>query len=155
MHKLYLTDSEVSIIEGAEPIIAEFGGFPSMENGTLCSVDVKTDRKHFDVTLLFDIKRWHEVSSSYFDNLPSFSHRYIELLFHHADDVTLARASLGIYGEIKFENTHNTNNWRMPSLPYRPLIVDRPFCAFHIRRDLRIYFNEEACRISAIAKDER
>ena len=35
MHKIYLTEPEVSVINGADVIVEECGGFPSMENGRL------------------------------------------------------------------------------------------------------------------------
>ena len=33
MHKIFLTDEEISFISGAEIIKNELGGFPSMEDG--------------------------------------------------------------------------------------------------------------------------
>ena len=41
MHKFFMTEPEVSIIRGAEAIVEELGGFPSMENGRLVSISIE------------------------------------------------------------------------------------------------------------------
>ena len=156
MHKLYLTNFEASIIGGAEAIITKYGGFPSMENGSLCALEVErieAEQSFVNVKLVFDIRHWHEVCSLYHD-LPALSHRYIEISFHKAKAISFDHAPIGNIGEIQFENTANQSHWRANSLPFQPIMVERPYCVFHIRRDLRIDFHEKECQITAISHNK-
>ena len=61
MHKIFLTAPKVSFIVGADEIVEELGGFPSMENSNLLSISVQNcelDNHRYNVSLVFDIEKW-------------------------------------------------------------------------------------------------
>lgn len=157
MHKIFLTDPETSIIHGADKIIAEFGGFPSMENGKLCSVTIKESSlgyARYDIFLMFDVEKWAIDSSDYVD-IPKSSYKFIELSFLCARNISINRPLMHDCGEIKFGNTFDRRKMYQDSLPQHPIVIDRPFCTFYIKagRDFVIEFDECECQISAAVKD--
>ena len=155
MHKIKLTDNETAVICGSDKIIDEFGCFPSMENGRLCSVEVKensSDSSKKDIVLCFDTNHWYETSSLYLE-LPKPRLRYITLSFIKADGIIFNSRAIGASGEIKFGNTIDREAMHQDCLPYKTPILERPFCSFYVRggSDLIIEFNECECKITAEA----
>lgn len=157
MHKIYLTRPEASIIHGAERIVAEFGGFPSMENAKLCRINIKDSELpygRYDISLLFDIWHWGEVSSLYMD-IPIPAHRFIELSFQRARDISVNSPYMMECGEFKFGNTTDRKKMYQDDMPSNTIIVERPFCSFYMQagRDFVIEFEEDECLISATLRD--
>lgn len=163
MHKLFLTETECGIIEGADKIISAVGGgFPSMENGMLIqtSIEVNRDKPYLhDVFLTFDISGWKkavkyyedsELGTVYYDeNGPSI----ISLRFTGAREVFIDYDSQGSTSEavdIYFSNTADRTLLFRDGLPGRAREIPRPFTCFYLAaRQLIIEFFEDECRIFA------
>lgn len=158
MHKIYLTEPEVSIIKGADVIVKECGGFPSMENGHLCSIKIQKTKDtlaRYDVVLLFDIEKWAS-DSAFYMHVPKIFHKYIEMTFRCVENVYVNNPCMSsTCGEIKFGNLSDRNKMHQDILPGRATIINRPFCVFYIRsgNELVIDFDEEECTISAVFND--
>lgn len=158
MHKIYLTEPEVSVINGADVIVEECGGFPSMENGRLCSIKMEKSKDDFgyNVVLLFDIEKWASDSALYMD-IPKISHRFIEMSFCGVSNVYINHPNMSsTCGEIKFNNTPDRKKMCQDSSPERVPVISRPFCTFYIRNDSNLVFDfdERECKISARFKDQ-
>lgn len=153
MHKLYLTEPEVSFICGADAIVAELGGFPSMENGKLIDVSIAPSHPYgYNVFLVFDIENWAAVSSRYrYANIPRPKHRYIRMCFFGVQRVYIDSPHLDGCGEIKFGNTTDRKKMYQDDSPLRPIIVERPFYSFYIRdgSDFVLEFNDSKCWVEA------
>lgn len=156
MHKIFLTEQEASVISGSEEIIKELGGFPSMENGNLCSICVKRSDPDFkyDISMIFDIEKWKNDSSAY-KEFSSSAIRFIDLKFKGARSIQLNNPIMTYCNEIKFSNTLDKDNWNRDNSPFHTKIIKRPFCVFYIGtgRELAIEFDESECLISASARE--
>ena len=154
MHKLYLTGQEVSVIQGAEEIVREYGGFPSMENGRLLSLEVTADIRlygRYAVSLVYDIKGWHKASSLYFD-LPKLNRRFIRMYFQGVWSVQVNSPDMRDgCSEIKFGNSFDRKEMWRDQDPRRVEEIERPFCVFFDARDKNIIleFAEGECEIRA------
>lgn len=157
MHKFFMTEPEVSIIRGADAIIEELGGCPSMENGRLVSISIEDCelagwRCARSITLLFDIYNWARDTSRYVD-IPKPKHHYIRMRFSSLRDFYINTPIMDHCGEFKFGNTTNRDKMRqdMGTGP-NPPIVERPFCCFYMRSAYEgfiLEFDENTCEISA------
>lgn len=157
MHKIFMTEPEASIIKGADAIIEELGGFPSMENGRLVSISIKDCglegwRCARDITLVFDIYNWARDSSRYV-NISKPKHRFIKMRFSPLRDFYINTPSMDYCGEFKFGNTADRDKMRQDmGTGLNPPIVERPFCCFYMRSaydGLILEFDEDTCEISA------
>ena len=153
MHKIFLTDEEVSFISGAETIINELGGFLSMEDGRLVKVCIdECSNKHF-ASLLFDITGWIE-NASYYKKIPVTAKTKIKIVFSGKFDIKIVGNLCDICGEIKFGN-EESRPMSQDDLPGYAPTIKRPFSVFCIRDEsnLCIDFFEEYCSVSASFED--
>ena len=160
MHKFFMTAQEVSIIRGADAIVEELGGFPSMENGRLVSISVESvdERSSLcNITLVFDIWKWAVDTSRYIE-IPKPKHRYIRMRFSSLRDYEIRQPSMRNCGEFKFGNTVDRKKMLQdPGTGLNPPIVERPFCSFYMRsghEGLVLEFDEVRCKISAEFLDD-
>ncbi len=168
MHKTYLNEEEVQLIKGADKIVKKIGGFPSMENGRLCSFLVKESEKEFcnDIELIFDIAGWLHTLDFYLTGCKDindkiwdpyrhkdFRERHVKMLFHNCKRFNLQGLPLLHNGEIKFGGVkqNEEKNRYQDRLPGHDIIIDRPYTCFYIcvGDELIIYFDESECEISA------
>ena len=153
MHKIFLTEEEVSFISGAETIVDELGGFPSMEDGSLIKVCIEEDGYKQFVSLVFDITGWIK-NAGYYIKIPATSKRRIKIVFSGKFDLMIVGNLRGIQGEIKFGN-QESRPMEQDDLPGYAPIIKRPFSVFCVRneRNLCIEFFEEYCCVSASFED--
>ena len=149
MHKFYLNNTECSIIQGAQEIVSRFGGFPSMENGTLISVTVErsSERSRYDVKLVFDITGWAKMVLSDKDSGTDVK---ICMSFEGCRSiVTRIEPWSNPCGEIKFGD--GMEEMRQDGHPSHIIEIPRPYGAFCIRssHEFLIEFDESECWISA------
>ena len=149
MHKYFLTEEECSIINGADIIADEIGGFPSMEDGELLQFNFEKafgDKAKDRLTLVYDIRGWHKNCSYYLDLRP-LKHTKIMMVFEGRLNVKYI--SDNVWGEIKFGN--NISIMAQDGDPLNINVVKRPFTCFCMRdkRNLCVDFFEEDCLISA------
>ena len=158
MHKIFLTEPEVSFIKGADAIVKELGGFPSMENGKLVEISVRNGLSYsrYNVSLVFDIEEWGRASSRYM-NIPKPQNMYIQMEFLNVRDVFISSPSINECGEFKFGNTLDREKMYQDDLPSRPIIVERPFCTFYMQagRDFVLEFDDSDCLVLALFLKER
>ena len=154
MHKFYLNNTEGDIIQGAQEIVSRFGGFPSMENGTLISVTVErsSERFRYDVKLVFDITSWAEMVLS--DKDIGSTGAKICMSFEGCRSIAARTDAMhGPCGEIKFGD--GMEEMRQDGHPSHIIEIPRPYRVFCIRSShaFQIEFEEEECRISAAVMD--
>lgn len=159
MHKIFLTEPEVSFIKGADAIVKELGGFPSMENGKLVEISVQDaglNYSRYNVTLVFDIEGWGRASSRYM-NIPKPQNMYIQMDFLNVRDVFISGPSINECGEFKFGNTLDRKEMYQDDLPSRPIIVERPFCTFYMQAglDFVLEFDDADCLVFASFLENR
>ena len=155
MHKIFLTEQEVSIINGADAVVKEFGGFPSMENGRIHRLMMSgCGYGCCSVTIVFDVMGWADVSSRYTD-IPKPAHKFLQLNFSQVRKVYMGDLKFDNPGEIKFGNTLDRSKMHQDIHPSCPVVVERPFCTFYMRSgsDFVIEFSEEECWIEASFAD--
>lgn len=153
MHKIFLTAPEVSFIVGADEIVEDLGGFPSMENSNLLSISVQnsgSDNQRYNVSLVFDIEKWAIESSRYVD-IPTLKHKYILLCFFNVRQVDIHSPSMNVCGEFKFGNTTDRKKMYQDVLPSEPIVVNRPFCSFYMQsgQDFVLEFEDDTCTVFA------
>ncbi len=159
MHKLYLTNPECEIINGAENIIDVIGGFPSMEDAHLIELLIKkrADYSAGDITLLFDISGWKQIAPYYQEagKVKTFEQNLIRINFQNVRDVKLINP-FSAHGEIKFSNTADPKQMYQDDRVSNTPIIQPPFCCFYIRsRNVIIEFDEKNCTISAHFENNR
>lgn len=157
MHKYYLTDQECMVIQNAEEIIGELGGFPSMENGELIGVEIIHNpvngrignESRISVSLTFDIEVWIRCVE-HLGRVVNNKRKRIKMRFDGINGFRLD--SMAIWpgcGEIKFGNEGYP--MMQDSVPEVTRDVPRPYNSFYIRSGfgLVLYFSESECVISA------
>lgn len=159
MHKIFLTEPEVSFIHGADAIVDVFGGFPSMEGSRLLEISVRDSGlgyKRYNVSLVFDIAGWRRVSSVYMP-IPEPKNMYIQMQFFNVRDVFISSPSIDLCGEFKFGNTFDRGEMYQDDVPSRPIIVERPFCTFYMQagHDFVLEFDEAECKVFASFLEKR
>lgn len=149
MHKIFLTDEEISFISGAETIINELGGFPSMEDGRLIKICLDECGDKQFLSLLFDITGWIG-NAGYYKKLPETAKTKIKIVFSGKFDIKIVGNLRDIRGEIKFGN-QEIRPMSQDYLPGSAPNIKRPFSVFCIQdeRNLCIDFFEEYCSVSA------
>lgn len=153
MHKIFLTEPEVAFINGADAIVEELGGFPSMENGKLLGVSIQDSGscyRRYNVSLVFDIEKW-AVDSSHYMNIPKPKHRYIQIRFFNVRQVFIDSPSLSECGEFKFGNTTDRKKTYQDDMPSHPIIIERPFYSFYMRsgHEIVLEFEDDQCKVIA------
>lgn len=145
MHKVYLTEEECSIIQGAQDIIDVLGGFPSMEDGELVSIGITANKNNparYDVSLLFDISGWIRVcgfnsrmeNAVYqYPNIVNPKYTRIRLSFEQAENIVINGINMDRCGEIKFTDTWDRRAVRQDDHPSTTPRIKRPFLGFGIR----------------------
>ena len=162
MHKVFLTEEECSIIQGAQEIVEVFGGFPSMENGELLSIEIKAHKqtRRYDVALLFDLSGWFEACSFHakggkgffpYPDIQNPPFTKIKLLFEKVEGINVNDIAMSICGEIKFTNKPDYRTIVQDEHPSTTPRIPRPFCGFGIRYGSQMFisFFEEEVIISA------
>ncbi len=157
MHKYYLTDQECMVIQNAEDIIRDLGGFPSMENGELIGIEICHNptsgrignESRISVSLTFDIEVWMQCVE-HLGRVVNNKHKRIKMQFDGINGFRLD--SMAIWtacGEIKFGNERYP--MRQDSVPEVTYDVPRPYSSFYIRSGsgVVLYFSESECIISA------
>ena len=160
MHKTYLNEVELEVIEGADKIVEKIGGFPSMENGRLTSYSVKNlETVLIDVELIFDLKGWiHTLDFHYTYDYKGdknyyhkeFNERHIKMTFRKCHRIETEGYGLG--GDIYFGGPEQCDLRRRhrDKLPGHAIIIERPFCCFYTaHNEIAIFFDENECEISA------
>ena len=158
MHKIYMTSPELSFFQGAEPIVEELGGFPSMENGKLLSISIQDSGmsyKRYNVSLVFNIEKWAIDSSRYMD-IPKPTHKYIQIHFLNIRDVYVSSPTLNDCGEFKFGNTTDRKKMYQDDLPSNTIVIQRPFYSFYMRsgHEFVLEFEDDECIATASFLDK-
>ena len=150
MHKLFLTAPECEVIKNSEEIISDLGGFPSMEDGALESVEISGVYPKLKAVLIFDISHWFDVGINYGASKKP-KHSKIKLEFVGLRDIMVNEEIFMCCGEIKFGNTHDKKKMVQDIEPDMTPVIPRPFCSFYARNGsgLLIEFDERECEITA------
>ncbi len=152
MHKLKLTETECSKIQGAQTIIETLGYFPAMENTVLEDIDI-TFTHHpgirYQVSFLFDLSCCGRKSIKGGKNK-------IRITFYGVRDVFLNTCSsfdCSSCGELKFTNRigEDIRKVEQDDSPSTTPIISRPFTGFVIGsgRACFLEFFDEECTVDA------
>ena len=153
MHKFFLTKSERDVIRGSEIIAEHIGGFPSMEDGCLLSIEIKRkeDSHRYRIDLTFDIRGWAE-TVKYYQEVKETEEKTITLRFDGVLDFQIDSPVVWDCGEIRFDNLHGTEKIYQDESPYSIKEFARPYSRFYIAghgNGIIIEFEESECIIEA------
>ena len=159
MHKIFLTEPEVSFIKGADAIVDALGGFPSMENGKLVEISVRDaglSYTRYNVTLVFDIEGWGRTSSLRMD-IPRPESTLIQMEFLNVRDVFISSPYIDCCGEFKFGNTYDRKEMYRDFLPSHPIVVERPYFTFYMNsgHEFVLEFDDSDCLVFASFLEDR